>query len=166
MLHGAGLGRLSRGLFGVTRRRQIVVAVQGKLHPGRPVGRGGRLGVEVLAEAVQITVALSGEYGQALLGHSNIVFLNNALYFAQVPCGFGLVDISDGDQAHFKTLLGLFQLPGEGAFGGDRSGQVVLGPEYSQISFYRAHNQILGRCRKLGFGLLAEFLTRLQVVPG
>ncbi len=166
MLHLVGLGQLTGGLLGVARGLQAEVVFQGKLHPGRAIGRHRRVDGEVVLEHVEFTVCAAGEHRQALQRNGYVVFIDDAVDLGEVAGGLRFIHVRDGDQPYLETLLGLLQLALEGFFRSARCRQVVLRTQHQQVGFCHAHNQVLLVGGEGRLGLLGEFLARLEGEPG
>ena len=109
VLHGTRFGRLPRRFFRIARCRQVVIIVQGELHPGGAVGGSGWSGFIVFAEEIQVAMGLTGENRKALFGNRDVVLFDDALDFSKVPGSLGFVNVGNGDKAYIETLAGLLQ---------------------------------------------------------
>ena len=109
---------------------------------------------------------MPGEHRQVFLGDCHVVLVNDAIHLSQVPRGLGFIDIGNGDQAHFKPLAGLLQLPLEGALPGLGCPQIVLRAEHAKVGLNHPDDQILLRRRQIGLGLLCLLLACAPTKPG
>jgi hypothetical protein len=111
-------------------------------------------------------VLLAGQHRQPLQGDRDVVFIHYAIDLCQIARCLGFVNVSDGNQANFKALLGLLQLAFEGALLCLRCRQVVLGTQHQQVGFCHPHDQVLLIGSKGGFRLAGELFAGLEAEPG
>ncbi len=122
---------------------QLQVLVQRQLQP--LVGtEGGLLRAETIGvQHVQIAVIDTGQLAQGLVAVVQRVFCIDLVSQRLVTGGFCFMDVGDGGQAHFETLLGLLQLTLYRNLVGTDELQGIHRLEHIKVGFGGAHHQVL-----------------------
>ena len=75
------------------------------------------------------------------------------------------MDISHGQQSHFKALCSLLELSLNGQLFSIAGFSIVVGAQNIEVGLANANNQRLLIRRKLGSGALAQGLATFKAIP-